>query len=253
MPEPARQPAAGTSTRARPPARAGGRQIRGRSLAERQRERRDAMLVAGLDLFGTKGFATTRVEDVCRRAGVSTRNFYEEFDDRQSLLVAVGEQIVAGVFAVWSDPGGNLPGAGGMSGVGVTGAGTAGRRVAEPGTLRARITKVVHLLVDDPRVARLAFVEAVGVSPSHESLRRDMLRVFPTWLAAYMQGRLDAAGVPTARQHTMAVAAFATAHELIADWALRPPEERLAVDELIDEIMAMGRAIYGVDHFDRPT
>ena len=82
------------------------RRIRGRTLAERREERRDAMLAAGLDLFGTKGYAATTVEEVCRRAYVSSRNFYEEFDNRLSLLVAVGERIVAAAFASWTAIGG---------------------------------------------------------------------------------------------------------------------------------------------------
>jgi AcrR family transcriptional regulator len=235
MPDEARQttPAAAAGAAITPRAvRPAGRQIRGRTLAERRQDRRDAMLVAGLDLFGTKGVAHTRVEEVCRRAGVSTRNFYEEFDDRHSLLVAIGEQIVAGVFAVWSSPAAGPGGRGAIDDV--------------TATLRTRVANVVHLLVDDPRVARLAFVEAVGVSPHDEVLRREMLRVFPTWLEAYMRGRLDAAGVPAGRQRTMAAAAFATGHELVADWALSPPEERSDVDALVDDVLAMGAAIYGV-------
>ena len=82
------------------------RRIRGRTLAERREERRDAMLAAGLDLFGTKGYAATTVEEVCRRAYVSSRNFYEEFDNRLGLLVAVGERIVAAAFASWTAIGG---------------------------------------------------------------------------------------------------------------------------------------------------
>src|SRR5687767_13409420 len=81
------------------------RRIRGRTLAERRSERRDAMLAAGLELFGTKGYAATTVEEVCRRAYVSSRNFYEEFENRLDLLVAVGEQIIAGAFVAWTDIG----------------------------------------------------------------------------------------------------------------------------------------------------
>lgn len=135
------------------------RRIRGRTLAERREERRDAMLAAGLDLFGTKGYAATTVEEVCRRAYASSRNFYEEFDNRLGLLVAVGERIVAAALAAWTATGG--PGEQGV------------------GTLRGRVGSLVHTLVDDPRVTRVAFIETVGIDPAHEALRREMLGVFP--------------------------------------------------------------------------
>jgi AcrR family transcriptional regulator len=196
------------------------RRIRGRTLAERREERRDAMLAAGLDLFGTKGYAATTVEEVCRRAYVSSRNFYEEFDNRLGLLVAVGERIVAAAFASWTAIGG--PGDAGA------------------GTLRRRVGLLVHTLVDDPRVTRVAFIETVGIDPAHEALRRQMLGVFPAWLQAYMQGHLDALGVSPRRQRSLAIGLFGAAHELITDWALQPPDDRPSVDDLIDDIVELG-------------
>ena len=127
------------------------------------------MLAAGLDLFGTKGYADTTVEEVCRRAYVSSRNFYEEFDNRLGLLVAVGERIVAGAFAAWTAIGGDRPGP----------------------RCGGAVSALVHTLVDDPRVARVAFIETVGIEPAHEALRREMLGVFPAWLQACLQGHVD--------------------------------------------------------------
>jgi AcrR family transcriptional regulator len=201
----------------------GERRIRGRTLAERRLERREAMLAAGLDLFGTRGYADTTVEEVCRRAYVSSRNFYEEFDNRLDLLVAVGERIVAGAFAAWSAMAAAGDPPGGPS-------------------LRRRVSALVHALVEDPRVARVAFVETVGISPAHEARRRDALAVFPAWAEAWLEGhagdRLDARS-----RRRLAVGLFGAAHELIADWALRPADERGTLDELVDDVVAVGGAL----------
>jgi AcrR family transcriptional regulator len=201
------------------------RRIRGRTLAERREERREAMLAAGLDLFGTKGYAATTVEEVCRRAYVSSRNFYEEFDNRLDLLVAVGERIVAGAFASW------------------TAIGAAGPPGDARGMLRSRVSALVHTLVDDPRVARVAFIETVGIDPAHEALRREMLGVFPAWLQAYLQGHLDTQAVPPARQRSLAVGLFGAVHELMTDWVLQRPDERPQADALIDDIVELGALI----------
>lgn len=207
------------------------RRIRGRTLAERREERREAMLAAGLDLFGTKGYQATTVEEVCRRAYVSSRNFYEEFDNRLDLLVAVGERIVAGAFAAWTA-------------IGTTSDG--------PGILRGRVAALVHTLVDDTRVARVAFIETVGIDPAHEALRREMLGVFPTWLQAYLQGHLDAKQVPPSRQRSIAVGLFGAVHELMTDWVLQPPDGRPSVDALIDDIVELGVLILQLPRGEAP-
>jgi AcrR family transcriptional regulator len=199
------------------PARA-ERRIRGRTLAERQEERREAMLAAGLDLFGTKGYAATTVEEVCRRAYVSSRNFYEEFDNRLALLVSVGERIVAGAFASWTAIGATGPDA----------------------SLRGRVGALVHTLLDDPRVARVAFIETVGIDPAHEALRREMLGVFPAWLQAFMQVHFDNLRVSPQRQRSLAVGLFGAVHELMTDWVLQPPDDRPSLDDLIDDIVELG-------------
>jgi AcrR family transcriptional regulator len=199
------------------PARA-ERRIRGRTLAERQEERREAMLAAGLDLFGTKGYAATTVEEVCRRSYVSSRNFYEEFDNRLALLVAVGERIVAGAFASW------------------TAIGTSGPEA----TFRGRVSALVHTLLDDPRVARVAFIETVGIDPAHEALRREMLGVFPAWLQAFMQVHFVNLQVAPRRQRSLAVGLVGAVHELMTDWVLQPPDSRPSLDDLIDDIVELG-------------
>lgn len=175
------------------------------------------MLAAGLDLFGTKGYAATRVEEVCRRASVSTRNFYEEFDNRFDLLVAVGDRVAATVFTAWTAP-------------------------ATTG-LRGRIAGLVHALVDDRRVARLAFVETLVVDPSGERSRHATTRIFPDWIVAYLQDTFDRRGLSHRERRALAVAAFGAADELIADWVLSPVDDRPPVDALIDEVATVAATI----------
>jgi AcrR family transcriptional regulator len=188
------------------------------------------MLAAGLELFGTKGYAATTVEEVCRRAYVSSRNFYEEFDNRLELLVAVGERIIAGAFVAWTDLG--SPGR-----VAATDAGVNAERI------RARVSALVHTLVDDPRVARIAFIETVGIDPAHEALRRELLGVFPSWLQTYLAAHFDSLGVTAGRQRSLTMGVFGAVHELIIDWVLQDADSRPSVDELIDDIVEIGHLV----------
>jgi AcrR family transcriptional regulator len=56
----------------------------GRTL--RRGERRDAILAAALAEFSARGFAATRLDDVCRRAGVAKGTIYLYFQDKESLF-----------------------------------------------------------------------------------------------------------------------------------------------------------------------
>src|SRR5688572_2061852 len=47
--------------------------------ADRRAARRDALLAAGLELFGTRSYDETTVEDVCAEARLSTDEFEDHF------------------------------------------------------------------------------------------------------------------------------------------------------------------------------
>jgi AcrR family transcriptional regulator len=61
----------------------------------RRAERRERLLDAGLELFGTKGIAETRVDEVCTAAGLTKRYFYENFASLDELVHAVLEKVVS--------------------------------------------------------------------------------------------------------------------------------------------------------------
>ncbi len=76
------------------------RSYRGVSASERRAERRANLIAAGLELFGTRGIAATRVDDVCAEAGLTKRYFYENFDSPGDLVNAVVEQVLADLTAL---------------------------------------------------------------------------------------------------------------------------------------------------------
>lgn len=133
-----------------------GRSWRGKSPAERTAERRQRLLDAGLEVFTARGFPASRVRDVCREAGLTERYFYESFAGKEALLIALAEQIVADLL-VAAAPGIALA--------------ESDRDAAVDAAARA----VVCSLTDDPRRARILFVEVVGVSRQIEDHRRAII------------------------------------------------------------------------------
>ncbi len=125
----------------------------GRSAEERRAERRERLLAAGLELFGTRGYAATSIERLCATASVSTRNFYEEFSGREELLTALHTAINERAAQALADA-------------------YAGAAEADlPTRVERAVRAFVTVTASDPRWARIAFVEVIGVSADLERHR----------------------------------------------------------------------------------
>jgi AcrR family transcriptional regulator len=123
--------------------RAPTRPYRGTSAADRCAQRREQLLAAGLDLLGTVGTAGTTVRGVCERAKLTPRYFYESFPDLDALLVAVFDRIVAEATSELLAAYAQAPD-------------------DAYAKARASIETAVRFLTEDPRRARVAFIEALG-------------------------------------------------------------------------------------------
>ena len=74
-----------------------GRLYRGRTPEEREVARRERLLEAALELFGTKGVAATQIAALSAAAGISPRDFYKSFASRGALFSALYDQLIADV------------------------------------------------------------------------------------------------------------------------------------------------------------
>ena len=136
----------------------------GVSADERIAARRAKLLEAGLELFGTRGYATTGVKDICRQAGVTDRYFYESFSDSGELFLAVFDALTDELFDA------------------VVAA------VAESGEdperqLRSAIGVFIRALAADPRKPRVLFAEAAAAGPAAAAHMRMTLRRFAELVA----------------------------------------------------------------------
>jgi len=171
----------------------------GKTHAERRAERRERLLDAGLELFGTRGYPQTTIEQICAAARLNPRYFYEEFDSREALLGAVYERHVLAVADRVREA--------------VEAAAPDARTRLEVG-LRAFLDGSLA----DERAARINYFEVVGVSPELERLRRRVLGEYADMIA--LQLRALAGDTPLAAGHPrLAAVALAGATDgLIIDW-----------------------------------
>lgn len=142
------------------PASAGsGRRYRGVSEAVRRHERRQRFIEAGLSVFTTRGYHQSTVRSICASARLTERYFYESFAHSEDLLEAVYLYAVQRVkehtvtaFAVMEDQ--------------------------PEAIIEAALTAFFEALAEDPRLARMLFVEVLGVSTRIDGLYRQAVSDF---------------------------------------------------------------------------
>jgi AcrR family transcriptional regulator len=61
-------------------------------FAKRRQRNREALIEAALELFQRQGLRGTKLEDVCARADVAPRTFFNHFETREHLYQAIAEQ-----------------------------------------------------------------------------------------------------------------------------------------------------------------
>lgn len=167
-------------------------------------ERRARLLDAGLELFGTAGYAATTIEQICAAARLHPRYFYEQFDGRDALLRAVYDRHVDAVLQRVAAAVAQAP--------------------PEPRRrLSAGLTVFVDATLADERAARVNYFEMVGVSAELEGRRREVLRTYADLIASQAAAlRPDATQAPV-DPRLAAMALVGATDGLIIDWLSHEP------------------------------
>lgn len=200
-----------------------GRRYGGLTAEERQVARREQLIEAGLELFGTVGFAGTSIRAVLRQSGLAERYFYESFESLEDLLIAAHEhvhEIVAARVHEATDAAG------------------------EDVELRARagIRAFVETLVTDPRWVRLKLQELGG--SAGEGLRQFRRRAHARYAGLLITyGPNDQAKARGLQPLPLALAIIAAIESLLDAWAAC--ELDMNLDQLIDHATVL---IVGLNH-----
>lgn len=210
---------------------AGGRTYGGLTAQDRQVQRRESLIEAGLELFGTIGYPNVSVKRICAEAGLTQRYFYESFDDRAALLGAVylhcvdiaRDATLTGAASVFDDP-----------------AAPDGPIPAEliPRLAEAALGGFITSLAQDARRARVIMIEVVGVSPGLEQTR---LRAIHDW-ADLILGFASRGAEPTPDQRLGAIGLVGAITQLLVDW-------QTAVSEPVEN--GYGLDVFGIEAIHR--
>ena len=156
---------------------------RGTSRAHRDGERRERLLDAALELYGTLGFRATSIQALCQESGVSSRSFYELFPAQES--ISAQESLLEQLYIVLNEE--------------ITKALARLTIPADANILDATVhivTTALMPMLSDERKARVLEVEAVGVSESLEERRRATMRLLAASVASAFAQMQDAFELP---------------------------------------------------------
>jgi AcrR family transcriptional regulator len=74
-------------------------------MERRKQEVREKILTAAFDLFLAQGVAATKIEEICGRADVANRTFFNHFATRQDMMRALAERRLVNLHDVFFDRG----------------------------------------------------------------------------------------------------------------------------------------------------
>ncbi|AOA59774.1 TetR/AcrR family transcriptional regulator [Acinetobacter larvae] len=155
------------------------RQFKGLSLSERKRLRREKLIQAGIEAYGQHGFFSVTVKDICQQAQLTERYFYESFKKSEQLFQCIFLQLTEKLqdtvlHAIQQHRGDHL------------------------GMIRAGLDALFRLLMQDPRIARIIYVDAMLVQELHnQATLRDTMARFDQMIEALINtGLPDSALAP---------------------------------------------------------
>ncbi|PXX65191.1 TetR family transcriptional regulator [Nocardia tenerifensis] len=213
---------------ARPAEGPARRRIRGLDAEQRSAQRRSQLLDAATELFAEHSYSGTSIEQICQRAYVGTKGFYDHFDSKEACYIALLEQVTAQIQQR------------------VSAAAAAAAELDWPGRAAPVIEAFVHAIADDPRLAKVTFGEAGGISPAVERLRRSNRRWSAGFLDRVWSGEpASGAGEQRARL-ALALATIGGMFELVADWLHHHDDGGApdGVDTLVEDLNRFVLVVY---------
>ncbi|WP_067474875.1 TetR/AcrR family transcriptional regulator [Nocardia amamiensis] len=199
-----------------------GRMYAGQPVEDRQRQRRARFLESGLTVFARDGYANSSVGAICKDAGLSSRQFYEEFTGRESLLLELYEQIDR------------------ESRDAVKKALDAKSGASALDVIDAAVRAYVESIGSDPRKARVALVEVVGAGPKVEKFRLAVRREWGSLLAGATEDAALHGEIPTGDYEMRVLAVIGAVNYVVDSWSGADPRPPLD-----DVIRVLSKVIIG--------
>lgn len=198
---------------------------------DRQQKRRNALLRAGFELFGTRGYRATSVRMICGHAGLTERYFYESFPNREALLLEVyaelEEELEQRLAQVIEREG-----------------------VAEDRRLEDAIAGFFRYIHEDKRRGRIMFLEIVGVSNQVDRSYQSVVREQAATIGHPNLGLFGTGSTPDERdRRVLGTGLVGALTQIATQWVLEDFEtpEDIVISNALTICRGVARYIAGRD------
>lgn len=196
----------------------------GIDAAERRKSRHNAFVEAGLESFGTIGYARSTIKGICDFAGLTQRYFYESFKDKEDLLIAVYRKLISDIEsdarAIIEIPG-----------------------LSPEDMALQGLTMFFQRFKDDPRRARVQLFEVLGVSPRVDEEYRSAMITLADWIRLFMIMVYPGLGETWTETGIIPTGAAGAIIQISSQWVLdglKTPIDGMA-EQVIDAFRVLGR------------
>lgn len=169
-----------------------------------ERNQRERLIAALAEVCAEKGYGSTSVTDMARRAGVSTASFYRQFEDKRECMLVSFEELFGRLLGEVE---------------------RAADEVEPEARIRVGVGTAAALLAADPPAARLLTVEIIAIGSEGVRLQHEAIERLAGWLrkarSADGNGALSPAGTEWA---TVAAMLALVARRVVAGESPDPTE-----------------------------
>ncbi|MDO9237759.1 MAG: TetR/AcrR family transcriptional regulator [Aquabacterium sp.] len=200
-----------------------GRVYGGESLVDRTARRRQQFLDAGLAIFGTSGYRSATVRMLCKQAQLTDRYFYESFDSAEDLLMAVYLQCIERMQGAVLTELMSAPPSGDIK------------------TVIVRGLDLFFTVVSDARVARVCWLEVLGVSRRVDAMYNDTFNAFAAVGLIFARAQFPAWVLDDEEAQVLSVAVVGAVSQSVTHWLLGDYRESKAT-----MVAATSRVFFGL-------
>jgi AcrR family transcriptional regulator len=179
-----------------------GRQYAGEDPAERKLRRRQQFMDAGLQIFGTSGYRSATVRALCKQAELTDRYFYESFATLEDLLIAVYQQqfdeLQRAVMAQLSTAAPD----------------------SDPLDIARAALNTLFDMASEPRVARVCWLEVLGVSPRVDKTYTRTFTGFAALVVSFARQRFPNWQVADDDARMLGIAIIGAVSQTVTHWVL---------------------------------
>ncbi|MAB14253.1 TetR/AcrR family transcriptional regulator, partial [Parvibaculum sp.] len=184
--------------------------------------RRGQLIEAGLEGFGTVGYAHATVKMICAEAGLTERYFYESFANREAFFGAVYDRVVEIIGGLMDEAIEAAP--------------------QEPeAKARALIDTYFDKIEADPKFARILLLEVIGVSHELESIYRAAMQLFTDLVRDRLPELLQAAVARKADPEVVAAGLVGAIVHVAMRWVISDYEK--SREDMTQGLMEIFRAV----------